>query len=91
MRLRARTDAGHKAIVQALRKVGCGVLDLSRAGHGCPDLLVKTHIPMTRLILMEVKEPNGKLTPDQKNFIDEWPEVVVVRSVTEALEAVGVI
>ena len=101
MRMKARTDAGHRAIVQALRQVGCKVSDTSRVGQGFPDLVVRA--PMfydgvageynwrfARVLLMEIKEPKGKLTPDQEQFIAEWPETVIVRSVEEALAAVGV-
>jgi hypothetical protein len=97
VRTRARTDKGHKAIVQALRQVGCKVTDLSRVGCGCPDILVRHQrygwSPVRdgwEITLMEIKEPKGKLTPDQEQFIAEWPETVIVRSVQEALAAVGV-
>lgn len=98
MRHRARTDKGHKAIVAALRKVGCQVFDTSRLGGGFPDLVVRRAVASrtssygteARLMLMEVKEPKGKLTPDQEAFLRDWPEVMIVRSVAEALEAVGV-
>lgn len=94
MRLRARTDSHHKAIVKALRQVGCQVSDTSRVGQGFPDLVVraqKADIWRTpRILLMEIKEPKGRLTPDQVAFIADWPEVVIVRSVEEALAAVGV-
>jgi hypothetical protein len=108
VRQRARTDKGHKAIVQALRKVGCQVFDASRCGSGFPDLVVRipagrafpcgtdegrkfVYIQLgTRIVLMEIKEPKGKLTPDQEDFIRDWPETVIVRSVQEALAAVGV-
>jgi hypothetical protein len=80
--------------VKALRKVGCKVSDTSGVGRGFPDLVVratKGDIWRTpRILLMEVKTAKGKLTPDQEQFIADWPEVVVVRSVDEALAAVGV-
>lgn len=95
-----RTDTGHKAIVQALRKVGCKVSDTSRVGQGFPDLVVRVNAcalhgcahdhGLRRILLMEVKEPKGKLTADQEAFMRDFPETVVVRSVDEALRAVGV-
>ena len=88
MRLKARTDGTHKDIVKALRKVGCKVLDLSRVGGGCPDLLVRRR--NGEPALMEVKTARGGLTPDQQRFIADWPETIVARSVDEALAAVGV-
>ena len=109
MRMKARTDKGHKAIVQALRKVGCKVKDTSGVGRGFPDLVVRIAgrgytmraiAPIrghgnyqwegAAIVLMEIKEPKGKLTPDQEQFLAEWPETVIVRSVEEALAAVGV-
>lgn len=95
MRFRAKTDANHAEIVSALRAAGRRVLDLSRVGSGCPDILVSVG---GRLILMEIKIPLGprggasksKLTPDQEAFRRQWP-VVVVRSVAEALLATGVV
>jgi hypothetical protein len=88
MRRAARTDAVHAEIVKALRKVGCQVLDLSRVGEGCPDLLVRRRNGEPALI--EVKTPRGRLTPDQQRFIADWPETIVARSVDDALAAVGV-
>lgn len=84
-----RTDKNHKEIVRALRAAGRRVLDLSRVGDGCPDLLVTVG---RRNLLMEVKSGKGELTPDEKKFFAEWPgEKVVVRSVAEALAATGVV
>ena len=33
-------DSNHADVVAALRRVGASVVDLSRVGHGCFDLLV---------------------------------------------------
>lgn len=95
MRRAAKTDANHAEIVAALRQAGCGVLDLSRVGNGCPDLLV--HLPSYpwRQALVEVKDgskpPSArKLTPDQEKFHAEWKGWIhTVKSVDEALEALG--
>ncbi len=92
MRLRGRTDANQSAIVSALRKVGCRVVDMSPLGGGVPDLLVS--LPRRKalpdLVLMEVKTARGRLTRDQQTFeAAGWP-VFVVRSVAEALRIVGV-
>jgi hypothetical protein len=35
-----RKDSNHKAIADALRAIGCPVMDLSHAGNGVEDLLV---------------------------------------------------
>lgn len=90
MRRAARVDGNHKSIVEALRRVGCRVLDLSRVGDGCPDLLVslpqRGRVP--ELMLMEVKTSRGKMNAAQRIFeADGWP-VFVVRSVDDALRLV---
>jgi hypothetical protein len=90
MRLRARTDANHAGIVQALRKVGCGVLDLSRVGKGCPDLLVSFQNGKRRdMVFLEVKTLKGKATSDQRAFAAAGWEVFIVRSIDDALRVVG--
>ena len=43
-----------------------------------------------RILLMEVKGRKGRLTPDQEEWMQEWPETIIVRSIDEALQAVGV-
>ena len=91
MRQAAKRDRNEGEIVAALEACGCSVTRLSQ--KGVPDLLVGYIHPVSRLprtTLIEVKEPRGKLTPDQ----DEWHalfvgEVHIVRTIDEALEAVG--
>ena len=86
MRRRARVDACHAAIVDALRRVGCGVLDLSGHGRGCPDLLVWSG---TRYHLLELKTAKGRLTSDQTQWLQWWPgPVMIIRSVDDALACV---
>ena len=74
--------------MRALRDVGCSVLILSGVGGGVPDLLVgKGGINW----LMEVKIAKGDLNPDQVKFQATWRgSYLVVRSVGEALAAVGI-
>lgn len=94
-RFARRTDENQAAIVNALRQVGCSVQSLAAVGDGCPDLLVGwrhlTHV-------LEVKDgdkapSDQKLTPAQKQWHRQWVgrPVVVVRDISEALRAVGVI
>lgn len=98
MRRRARTDAGQSAIAAALRAIGASVQSLAEVGDGCPDLLVGL---AGRNVLLEVKEPLGpdggtsrngqRLTPRQVEWHVSWRgRVVVVRTIREALEALGV-
>ncbi len=97
MRRAAKVDDNQAAIVAALRQAGCGVLDLSAVGKGCPDLLVHPPaFPACRVaVLMEIKDggkpPSArKLTPAQVKFHAEWKGWIhTVTSADEALAAVG--
>lgn len=93
MRRAARTDDNQKAIVAALQKMGCTVLDLSMVGDGCPDLAVGR---CGRTIWVEVK--NGekspsrrKLRPSQKDWHSWWQggPVHVVCTVEQAVWLMG--
>jgi hypothetical protein len=85
----ARIDTNHKEIVAALRQIGATVVSLAAMKHGCPDLLVGYQ---GETILMEVKMPKGKFTPDQLNFIGKWRGGPISRvdSVDAAIRALGV-
>ena len=84
-----RTDHNQVHCVDALKKIGCTVIDLSRVGQGCPDLMVGFR---GFTILLEIKNVDGrnKLTERQKEWIDTWrgSPVHVVRSPQQAVEAV---
>lgn len=93
MRMAARVDANHSEIVATFRKLGCSVLDLSRVGKGCPDLLIG--LPWSRLnILVEVKDgtkspSRRRLTKDEVNFFDEWKgQVALVESVDDVIDLI---
>jgi hypothetical protein len=84
VRYAAKVDANHASIVAALRKVGCEVVDLSRVGQGCADLLVRLGF---RLKLLEVKRPGGKLNKAQQEWHRRWlPHVCVVETPEQAIE-----
>jgi hypothetical protein len=95
MRRAARTDQNQKAIVDALRAAGCGVVDLSKVGGGVPDLLVEAPTWPHAMTLLEVKNPekpkaDRELTPAQVKFHAGWRgSLFVVETVDEALAAVG--
>lgn len=74
-----RRDQNEPEIVEALRQAGCEV-----ERRDDYDLHVKRAGKEYRL---EVKMPNGKLTRRQQQRADQ--DVIVVRSVTDALRAVG--
>lgn len=92
-RYKAKTDANHAEIAQALRQAGCSVRDMSAVGQGFPDLLVALK---GRTVALEIKDgdkpPSGrKLTPQQKAFFNTWQgETAVVESVDEALGVMGI-
>lgn len=93
MRRAAKVDGNQGQIVEGLRSVGASVEPLHQVGKGVPDLLVgyrgQNH-------LLEVKDGSKRpseqrLTPDQVKWHARWSgRVVVVRSLGEALEAIGV-
>lgn len=96
MRRAAKIDSNQPEIVRALQGVGCFVLSLAAVGKGVPDLLVSEPIYPYRLHFLEVKDgskpPSArKLTPDQVAFHAKFPgQIHIVKSINEALSAVGV-
>lgn len=69
-----RVDANHGEVVEAFRRLGFAVADLSRLGSGIPDLAISR---AGRTALIEVKDgdkpPSArKLTPDEQRFRDGW-------------------
>ena len=83
----ARRDMNEQRIVQALRDVGATVYHLS--APGLPDLLAGFR---GATFLLEIKSPKGTLTDPEHDFFETWRgHAVVVRSVDEALQAIGAI
>ena len=81
-----KTDSNQRDIVAALLKSGCSVLDLSRVGQGCPDLLVGR---AGKCYLLEVKSLKGKLNPLQGEFHRAWNgNIAIVRTPEEAVKAI---
>ncbi len=86
MRRAARTDANHSEVVREFRARGFSVLDLSRMGQGCPDLLVARAGDSW---LIEIKDGNKppsqrQLTPDERQFHDSWRgRVLVVKDIED--------
>ena len=80
-----KVDRNHADVVDAMRQAGWLVIDCSRVGRGFPDVLAAK---AGRLVLVEVKAPNGKLTPEQLLFLGEMRakgvEIAIVRSAEEA-------
>ena len=93
MRRAAKVDANQSQIVAALRDVGASVQPLHAVGQGCPDLLVGFRGQCFTLECKDGSLPPSarKLTEAQKWWHMNWRgHVVVVKSVDEALEAIGV-
>ena len=83
MRRAAKVDANHTAIVDALRAIGAQVESLAPLGRGCPDLLVSY---AGRWFVLEVKQPTGRLRPQQVVWINRHAaDVRVVRSAADAV------
>ena len=79
-----KRDANEREIIEALKQIGCTVKQLS--AKGIPDLLVGYR---GTNFLLEVKQPNGSLTTDQKEFHACWFGTIhVVTSVYEAFRIV---
>jgi hypothetical protein len=79
-----RVDINQAEIVKMLRAFGASVIDLHEVGHGCPDILVgyKWHS-----FPMEIKSAEGKLTPDEVKFNEEWRgNYYIVHSFEEAVQ-----
>ena len=89
MRRAAKTDANQREIIAALEAVGASVFPSFRLGGGFPDLVVGFR---GVTYLLEVKTPTGRLTPAEARFFAQWRgHAAVVRSVDEALRAIGAV
>ena len=78
-----RVDGNQLAIVRALRGAGCGVLNLSRQGEGCPDLLVHGPVWPFPLYALEIKNPkvrkgDQRLTDAQVKLHDSWRHPIYI-------------
>ncbi len=85
-----RVDANQKSIVAALRKEGFIVQHLHKVGEGCPDILVgNSHNGKRYNVLLEIKDGDGKLTPQQVIWHAGWRgQVAVVTSPEDAIKVV---
>ena len=81
----ARRDANEPAIVRALQKEGYIVHRIGGPG----DLLIWNHATR-HWIVLEVKMPDGRLTPRQKTYREQNPDVDIPIVITseEAILAV---
>lgn len=89
-------DANHHDIVEAFQKCACMVAELAKSKSdvpGIPDLLVgiPDHVGREfRLVLVEVKTQEGRLTSDQRRFFAEWVDypVHVVRTIDDVVRVI---
>ena len=86
VRPRQRLDDNHSEILAALQRV-TNAVSLAAVGGGCADLLAKHRDG--HLVLIELKSPDGRISPSQRRFAERWP-VIVVRTSDEAIQAVGI-
>lgn len=87
--MQKRTDKNQLEIVQALKKIGAVVVDLSAVGKGVPDLLIGFR---SKMFFLEIKTSTGKLNTKQHEFHSMWTgtPIAVVRTVEEAFYAIGI-
>lgn len=85
-----RVDANQREIVAALREKGFTVQHLHKVGEGCPDIIVgHSYGGRPYNVLLEIKEGDGKLTPQQVIWHAGWRgQCAVVKSASEAIQAV---
>jgi hypothetical protein len=79
-------DENHEEIVKRYEAHFCKVLDLSKVGRGCADLLVRITTRSGHILkLVEIKTEDGSLSPAQERFHEDWGKsaVCLVRSVAE--------
>lgn len=88
----AKVDANQSEIVAALRSVGATVQPLHTVGKGCPDIVAGFRGSNYFLEIKDGKKPPSAraLTSDQVEWHGGWKgQVVVVKTVDEALQAIG--
>ena len=92
MRRAARVDDNQRAIIAALRQMGCSVQPLSMVGDGCPDLVVGRGGVNW---LLEVKDGDKspsrtKKTEKQEHWHRNWfGQVATVHDVDDAILVVN--
>lgn len=65
-----KVDKNHAEIVKFFQDNGATVLDLSRVGKGCPDILIGIN---NRMAFVEIKrDDKAKFTDDQVKFMQTW-------------------
>ena len=82
-----KVDSNQAQIIADLKKIGVSVLNLSRVGGGCPDILVGWQ---GKNILIEIKTAKGNLNDLQIEFFKEWKgPKFVCKSINEIIEIIN--
>ena len=85
--LKKKVDSNQAQIIADLKKIGVSVLNLSRVGGGCPDILVGWQ---GKNILIEIKTAKGDLNDLQIEFFKEWKgPKFVCKSINEIIEIIN--
>ena len=86
-----RVDTNHAEIVADLRRCGYLVVDIHEVGHGCPDITVA--VPGCGWVMLEIKSPGGRMTPDELDFQQRAEaaggQYAVITSTEAALDILG--
>jgi hypothetical protein len=70
MHYKKRVDENQKQIIHTFIALGASVLNLSRVGEGCPDILVGYQ---KHSVLCEIKKDSkASYTESQVKFMQEW-------------------
>jgi len=65
-----RVDENQKQLIHTFIALGASVLNLSRVGQGCPDLLIGYK---NKSVLVEIKKDSkSTFTEPQIKFMQEW-------------------
>ena len=86
-----RTDKNQQEIMDAMRKMGASVTDLSKVGKGCPDLLVGIN---QKTALVEIKSSSkAKYTIHQEKWLETWKGGTVARidSIDSAIQLIKIL
>lgn len=79
-------DANHGELVKRYEMHYCKVLDISKVGRACPDILVRVNTREGHVLqLVEIKTEDGSLSPSQELFHNEWGQrsCTVVRTISD--------
>jgi len=68
-----RRDKNHSQVRRWFEQLGFICHDTHAVGDGFPDMVVKKR---RRVLLIEIKTKDGRMTEDQKKFAEKWGDCV---------------